>query len=69
MTWIANARKDASLLKSKLDELESKHTDELASASARINVLEQEKKKLKGELENATSLAVRLDESRARRAT
>lgn len=59
---VVDARKDALLLKRNLDELENKHTDELASTSAWINILEQEKKKFKDDLDKTTSLAVRLDE-------
>lgn len=61
-------RKDAASLKSKIDELDSKHSAELASTSARLKTLEDEKFKLMEELHKDGAMAVRLDESRGRRA-
>lgn len=44
---IEEAQKDATLLKNKLDKVESKYAAELASVSARIRVLEDEQNKLR----------------------
>lgn len=61
------ARKDAALLKNKLDEVECKHAAELASASARIKVFEDEQKKLREEHDQVASLAIRLEVSKEKK--
>lgn len=64
---VADARKNASLLKAKLDDLESKHYAELASSSARIDTLEKEKKNIKDKLNKTGDLAIRLEQSKPRK--
>ncbi|XP_024013192.1 uncharacterized protein At3g60930, chloroplastic-like [Eutrema salsugineum] len=64
---IDEARKDAVMLQTKLDEAERKFSFAMAQAKARIKALETEKKALKDECVKATDMAVRLEESRAKK--
>ncbi|XP_024007311.1 uncharacterized protein At3g60930, chloroplastic-like [Eutrema salsugineum] len=64
---IDEARKDAVTLQTKLDEAERKFSSAMAQAKARIKVLEAEKNTLKDECVKATDMAVRLEESRAKK--
>ncbi|XP_024010801.1 uncharacterized protein At3g60930, chloroplastic-like [Eutrema salsugineum] len=66
---IDEARKDAVTLLTKLDEAERKFSSAMAQAKARIKALETEKKTLKDECVKATDMAVRLEESRAKKDT
>lgn len=55
---VEDARKEAFMLKKKLDEAESKHAVKLVSALDQIKILDDEQKKLKEKHDQVTSLAL-----------